>query len=199
MPHLVPRPLAQPFSQPVQPSRQLHRVVYCQSKGFGASTGAKTLSKQAACPCGSGEKYSSCCQKYHKGELPPTPEALMRSRYSAYSKGLVDYVCDTTHSDNPSQAGTVNPDDGTPSSSLREDVTATCDKITWDKLKILSCEDGSSPDEAYVTFQTWFKTKGQQGQRAQGWTTQSFVEKSRFLKGADGKWLYVDGEQDWKT
>ena len=26
---------------------------------------------------------------------------------------------------------------------------------------------------------------------------QTFVEKSRFLK-EDGKWLYVDGEQDWE-
>jgi SEC-C motif-containing protein len=196
--HVITMPLVQPFSSAKTPSRQSHRIVYCQSKGFGASSGGKTPSKQSACPCGSGEKYSACCKKYHDGEIPPTPEALMRSRYSAYSKGLVEYVIDTTHPDNPSQAGTVNPD-GTPSSTLREDVVATCEKITWDKLKILSCEDGSSPDEAYVTFQTYFKTKGQVGQRAQGWHTQSFVEKSRFLKGTDGKWLYVDGEQDWKT
>lgn len=27
-----------------------------------------------------------CCQRFHDGELPPTPEALMRSRYSAYVK-----------------------------------------------------------------------------------------------------------------
>lgn len=42
-----------------------------------------------------------------------------------------------------------------------------------------------------------FKNRQQQGQRAQGWHTQTFVEKSRFLR-EDGKWLYVDGEQDWK-
>jgi len=196
---VITKPLLQPFPQAQTPFKQHYRSVYCQAKGFGAPTGAKTtLSKESACPCGSGSSYSSCCKKYHKGEAPPTPEALMRSRYSAYSKGLVDYVCDTTHPDNPSQNGTTNPD-GTQSSTLREDVRATCEKITWDKLKILSCEDGSSPDEAFVTFQTYFKTKGQIGQRAQGWHTQSFVEKSRFLKGSDGTWLYVDGEQDWKT
>ena len=47
--------------------------------------------------------------------MPPTAEALMRSRYSAYNKGLVQYVVDTTHPENPMAAGSNNPD-GTPSS-----------------------------------------------------------------------------------
>lgn len=38
-------------------------------------------------------------------------------------------------------------------------------------------------------FPSRFKNKGQLGQRAQGWHTQSFVEQSRFLR-EDGKWLY---------
>ncbi len=46
-------------------------------------------------------------------------------------------------------------------------------------------------------MQAWFKTIDQLGQRAQGWHTQTFVERSRFLREG-GKWLYVDGEQDWK-
>ena len=117
----------------------------------------------------------------------------MRSRYAAYSKSLVSYIVDTTHPDN----GLAKDDDP---SRLESDIRATCDKINWDKLKILSTEDGASEDEGYVTFQTWFKVKGQQGQRAQGWHTQSFIEKSRFLRDSStGKWLYVDGEQDWDT
>lgn len=117
----------------------------------------------------------------------------MRSRYSAYSKGLVQYVVDTTHPDNP----LAQQDDG---ATLRKDVKATCDKITWDKLKIISSDPGSSENESFVTFQTYFKVRGQQGQRAQGWHTQSFVEKSRFLRDEQtGKWLYVDGEQDWNA
>ena len=122
----------------------------------------------------------------------------MRSRYSAYSKGLVLYVVETTHPDNPMAAGTTSADGAPSASTLQEDVRATCEKINWEKLKVLSCDDGSSPDEAYVTFQTYFKVKEQMGQRAQGFHTQSFIEKSRFLRGSDGKWLYVDGEQDWK-
>jgi len=123
----------------------------------------------------------------------------MRSRYSAYCKGLVDYVVDTTHPENPLAGGTPAPEGGPASnaSTLEEDVRATCNKITWDKLRILSTEDGAQPEEAFVTFQTWFKVKGQKGQRAQGFHTQSFVERSRFLREG-GRWLYVDGDQDWK-
>ena len=67
------------------------------------------------------------------------------------------------------------------------------------KLKILEVAPGASEDEGYVRFQAWFKTRGQLGQRAQGSHTQSFVERSRFLRdGAGGRWLYVDGDQDWQ-
>ena len=47
----------------------------------------------AACPCGSGEPYSRCCRPFHlRLAEPPTAEQLMRSRYSAYAKGLDAYL-----------------------------------------------------------------------------------------------------------
>ena len=70
-------------------------------------------------------------------------------------------------------------------------------RINFETLKILSTEEGGSPEEGWVTFQTWLKVRGQQGQRAQGFHQQSFVERSRFLRDVGGRWLYVDGEQDW--
>ena len=55
----------------------------------------------AACPCGSGLTYSDCCGLWHaglaQGVHAPTPEALMRSRYSAYGVGLIDYLLATWH------------------------------------------------------------------------------------------------------
>jgi len=54
-----------------------------------------------ACPCDSGQPYADCCGPWHKGLLEgihaPTPEALMRSRYSAYVLGLIDYLLATWH------------------------------------------------------------------------------------------------------
>lgn len=55
----------------------------------------------AACPCGSGQPYAACCGPRHVGLVEgvhaSTPEALMRSRYSAYVWGLVDYLTATWH------------------------------------------------------------------------------------------------------
>ena len=55
------------------------------------------------CPCGTGLRYSECCKPIHKG-LREAADAveLMRSRYSAYARSLVDYIIKTTHPDNPS-------------------------------------------------------------------------------------------------
>jgi len=56
---------------------------------------------QAACPCDSGRPYAACCAAWHaglaQGVHAPTPEALMRSRYSAYVLGLIDYLLATWH------------------------------------------------------------------------------------------------------
>ena len=49
------------------------------------------------CPCGSGGLYSACCASWHQGDAAPTPEALMRSRYSAYVLCLGEYLLATWH------------------------------------------------------------------------------------------------------
>jgi SEC-C motif-containing protein len=55
----------------------------------------------AICPCESGLPYADCCALWHNGRAlgqhAPTPEALMRSRYSAYVLGLLDYLLATWH------------------------------------------------------------------------------------------------------
>jgi SEC-C motif-containing protein len=47
------------------------------------------------CPCGSNVEYERCCGRYHAGAPAPTPEALMRSRYTAFVKGLWPYLAQT--------------------------------------------------------------------------------------------------------
>ncbi|PIQ53789.1 MAG: hypothetical protein COW02_07255 [Comamonadaceae bacterium CG12_big_fil_rev_8_21_14_0_65_59_15] len=60
-----------------------------------------TLRADAPCPCGSDHTYGDCCGRWHAGAVvgayPSTPEALMRSRYSAYVLGLIDYLLATWH------------------------------------------------------------------------------------------------------
>ena len=49
-----------------------------------------------ACPCTSGQSLADCCGRYHAGTPAPSAEQLMRSRYSAYVLGLIDYLVATT-------------------------------------------------------------------------------------------------------
>ena len=48
------------------------------------------------CPCGSGQLLSECCGLLHAGQPAQSAEQLMRSRYSAYVLGHIDYIVSTT-------------------------------------------------------------------------------------------------------
>ena len=132
-----------------------------------------------ACPCRAREPasvtYLDCCGRWHAGlddgERAPTPEALMRSRYSAYalaqgrgtgSPPLLDYLLKTWH---PSTA----PGD------------MELGPLQWTGLDVLHQE--SSGDAAVVEFVAHHKVNGRAGK---------LREVSRFVREA-GAWLYVDG------
>lgn len=125
------------------------------------------------CPCKSGKQYCACCQKYHEGISPENALVLMRSRYSAYAKGLVDYIIKTTHPQNPSFSKEKE--------GWAKKILTFCQSHAFVGLDILDFTDGN--EVAYVTFKAHL---------AQGGRDVSFTERSRFLK-VNGKWLYVDG------
>lgn len=115
-------------------------------------------------------------------------------RYSAYKKTNVAYVCATTHPLNPAFGGSKTPD-GEPSSTLEEDVRATCRRIDFQGLTILERkEDG---DEAELKITVDFRVTGQKGYRQKGAKPQSFTELARFarVEGEAGpRWLYLGGQ-----
>jgi len=121
------------------------------------------------CPCGSGEKYKKCCQKYHKGALPHNAEQLMRSRYSAFAFGLADYIIKTTHPNNSDYTDAKE--------RWKEEILAFCTHTEFQGLQVIAFEEAEA--EAFVTF-TAFLSSG------------ILKEQSRFLK-ENGMWLYVDG------
>jgi SEC-C motif-containing protein len=49
------------------------------------------------CPCGLLAGYDECCGRYHRGAAAPTPELLMRSRYSAFAMGDSAYLRRSWH------------------------------------------------------------------------------------------------------
>lgn len=134
-----------------------------KARASGAGTGG--------CPCGGGD-YATCCGRFHRGEaLPGNAEQLMRSRYSAYVLGDVDWLRHTWH---PSTCpADLAPDTGTRWLGLAVKAHAQQDET-----------------HAEVEFVARYKVGGR------AWRLH---ERSRFVREARGageapRWLYVDGE-----
>jgi SEC-C motif-containing protein len=124
------------------------------------------------CPCHSGVKYKKCCQPYHKGMFPANALKLMRSRYSAYALGLIEYIMATTHPNNPDTAIAL--------SDWQSSIADFAKHTQFIGLTILEFVDGEK--EAYITFEARLNHS-------------VMKEKSRFLK-EEGKWLYESGSFD---
>lgn len=126
------------------------------------------------CYCCSGNKFEDCCQPFISGTAkPPTAEALMRSRYSAYVTVEVDYLLRTTH---PS----------TRKFHDAESIKQWAKSSSWQKLEIISTIDGSPKDKkGMVEFKAYYLDEHQQ--------PQIHHEHSNFLKEL-GKWFFVDGK-----
>ena len=123
----------------------------------------------AQCPCGLARAYAQCCGRYHAGALhlhAPTPEALMRSRYSAYALGLRDYVLDTWHASTR------------PAEMERFDSGAKWLGLTVKRTWM------ASNDEGFVEFVARSKAPG-------GGRAQRLEELSGFVR-VEGRWQYVD-------
>ncbi len=123
------------------------------------------------CPCKSRLPYGECCAPFHYGKaLPQTAEALMRSRYSAYFFGRIDYLVDTTHPDKKSP-------------QTRAEIAALADEARWKFLTILSTSKGQAGDK---TGKVEFVA-----QYYRGGVLLEHHEKSRFRRSR-GLWKYVD-------
>ncbi|MFM1908085.1 MAG: hypothetical protein RLZZ591_1762 [Pseudomonadota bacterium] len=127
----------------------------------------------AACPCGRDLPYGDCCGRWHagfdQGLHAPTPEALMRSRYSAYALGLMDYLLATWH---PATA----PGD------------LELPPVKWLGLEVRHAEQAG--DAGVVEFVARCRSFQLAGGRAE-----RMHESSRFVR-EHGRWLYIDGVVD---
>ena len=118
-----------------------------------------------SCPCGTGLPDVACCLRYLQGEAAPTPEALMRSRYTAYALGNTAYLLATWHPrTRPS----------------RLDLDAA---LLWRGLRVTSATGGLLDPSGAVTFEAAYDDGGRPG---------VLHETSHFAR-EDGRWLYVDG------
>jgi SEC-C motif-containing protein len=125
------------------------------------------------CPCrvdgGDEEKcYPDCCGRYiDNREAVPTAEALMRSRYTAYTLSREDYLLITWHRSTRPHSLDL------PNAPSRQ----------WLGLKVRRHEQ-RGPDEATVEFVARYKVGGR---------AHRLREISQFLREA-GRWFYVTGD-----
>jgi SEC-C motif domain protein len=132
------------------------------------------LSDSAECPCGNAKTYGTCCGLWHAGlqatppRHAPTPEALMRSRYSAYVLCLGEYLLATWYGE--SSPGTI-------------DFPPT----KWLGLEVK--HSAMSGDAGIVEFVARYRdSTGRTGR---------LHETSRFIReglGNDARWFYIDGQ-----
>lgn len=142
--------------------------------------GLSHLASSADCPCRSEElsrlSYGQCCGQWHEGmqasskRYAPTPEALMRSRYSAYVLQLADYLLATWYGE--SSPGEI-------------DFPPT----QWLGLQVK--HSAMSGDVGIVQFVARYRdSMGRAGR---------LEETSRFIRqgeGAEARWYYIDGAVD---
>jgi len=129
-----------------------------------------------ACPCGSGKQDDACCDPILAGQRrAATALELMRSRYSAYVRGNVDYLL-ATHA----------PEGAFDAATRRREIERFPRATLWLGLEIIATERGGKRDsEGVVEFVAAGVTHGKPFRQH---------ERSRFRRDDDGAWLYVDGE-----
>ena len=123
------------------------------------------------CYCGSDLPYSDCCQPYHQQvKKAATPEALMRSRYSAYTLANIDYIQAT-------MCGAASAGFDPLSAKL------WAQRVIWIKLQVLNASQ-VSPSQGQVEFVATFVDHKK---------LIHMHERSDFLY-ADGQWFYTSGQ-----
>jgi SEC-C motif-containing protein len=124
------------------------------------------------CPCGSGSDFDACCSPYIEGHAAPTAQALMRSRYSAYTLDNQAYLMKT-----------LAPESREEEEQETEQVSDT--NMKWLGLEIRSTSKGCVEDETgIVEFVAKYKVGDKLG---------IHHERSNFRR-EDGCWVCIGGE-----
>jgi SEC-C motif domain protein len=118
------------------------------------------------CYCSSNKKFINCCEPYIKKiEKPPTAEALMRSRYSAYCIHNADYIIETTHISTRKRYN-------------KNEIMAFATDNHWIKLEVIKAVKNSVEFKAYYLDSHLI--------------ARIHHEKSIFIE-QEGSWFYMDG------
>lgn len=96
------------------------------------------------CPCESQLAYLQCCGQYIEDTvLPPTPETLMRSRYTAFALNKQNYIQSTMRGKALTQ-------------SQKNHKGEPTQEVVWEGLTILSAKM-KSDRHGFVTFKATYR------------------------------------------
>ncbi|MDG1039686.1 MAG: YchJ family metal-binding protein [Polaribacter sp.] len=117
------------------------------------------------CPCNPSKQYNDCCKVAHLNIKNVTsPEALMRSRYSAFVMANIDYLQKSHHSTTR------------PSKIEKKEILSWTKSVEWVRLDILQTTESS------VEFKAYFYENG---------ALNVIHENSLFVKESN-HWVYKD-------
>lgn len=124
------------------------------------------MSETSLCPCGSPLPYASCCEKVHSDlGAAETAEQLMRARYTAFTKLMLDFLYDSFHPSTRKQQS-------------KADILQWARENKWMQLEIVCSTETS------VEFRAHYLNPLLE--------LEIHHEKSTF-KRLSGHWHYVDG------
>lgn len=124
------------------------------------------------CECGSKSRFKNCCEPYLKGESwPQTAEALMRSRYTAYTKKNYEFLKNSLH---PKMRHDYD----------ENNVRQWAENAIWKGLEVKTVDKGLKDDaEGSVEFVARFEMDEKPHEHH---------ELARFKK-SEGRWYFYDG------
>ena len=124
------------------------------------------------CHCGSGKDFKDCCGVFLDYEQKPSSaEQLMRSRYSAFVVGAIDYIYDTHAPETQNEVS-------------KDEIMTWSQSSDWMGLEIVDTQAGQASDnDGIVEFIAKYKTDGE---------LYSHHERATFKK-IKGDWFFFDG------
>ncbi len=125
-----------------------------------------------SCLCGSSQVFDECCGPIIAGERQaPTPEALMRARYSAYARVDIEFLETSLHPDRREDHDA-------------EAVREWAEESEWLGLEIVSTTDGGEGDDTgRVEFVCLYEYGGEEKRH----------HEDAVFERVDGQWYFSEG------
>lgn len=133
----------------------------------------QTTAATNGCPCGSEKTIELCCLPLIQGkQKAKTAESLMRARYTAFTRGDVDFIMSTHHT-------------RTLKDVKRDDVEEWSKNSEWLGLKVHQTQEGQPDDEkGTIVFHAQYRADGK---------VNDHWEHSIFEK-EEGEWRFLDAQ-----